>query len=141
MLRLFIACCLAVLAIANDMSLSAKSYGCQLLPAVKTFPSQIHRGCILTVPSFVCGGFCESSAEPVKVKRSKDSADVYQIQFQQDCSCCVAHTNLMQTAKIDEWKLQCDDDTTNGPRRNESVTLKWPSQCTCTTCRDSIKLG
>lgn len=139
MLTLLIVCWLGALVIADSgLDPNAKTYGCQLLPVVRTFTSQKYpEDCSLTVPTYVCAGFCESSVEPVKAKKHKEYKDVYQIQFKEDCSCCIPTANRMQTAVIKEWKLDCAENKV----RNESVTIQWPSHCSCTQCRGSSKVG
>ena len=139
MRSILVVCSLASLAIAYSGSeLDVKTYGCQLLPVVKTLPSRLYadQGCTLTIPTWVCAGFCESSAEPFKAKKKKN-ADVYEIQFKEDCSCCIPAAHRLHTAKVDQWKLDCIGDE----ERNESVTLQWPTGCTCTGCRGSSKVG
>lgn len=143
MLRLIVVCWLSVLGIAlgiADAKTSAKTYGCQLLPVVRTFPSRLYpTECTLTVPTYVCAGFCESAVEPVKAKKSKEYEDVWDIQFKQDCYCCIPTARKMHTAVIDEWKLDCP--SVESEERNESVTLQWPSHCSCTQCRGSARVG
>ena len=136
---IFIVCWLASLVIADSGSdLDVKTYGCQLLPVVKTLPSQLYADeCTLTIPTWICGGFCESSVEPFRARKKKNTKDVYEIQFKEDCSCCSPVANRLHTAKIEAWKLDC----IGGKERNETVTLQWPTSCSCTGCRGSSKLG
>lgn len=141
MLRLVIACWLAALAIGESQldTTSPTNYGCQLLPVLRKLRSRLysHEGCTLTVPTYVCAGFCETSVDPVRVKKSKEYSDVYQVQFKQDCRCCIPKPRDMNTATVEVWKLKCPKNL----QRNESVTLQWPSACSCTRCRSSSKVG
>ena len=139
MRTLFIVSWLVSLVIAdNNLNLNARTYGCQLLPIVRGFSSRLYpQDCSLTVPTYVCAGFCESSVEPVKARRSREYDDVWQIQFKEDCGCCIPTNNRINTAVVKEWKLECLD----GVDRNETVTLQWPSSCSCTQCRNSLRVG
>lgn len=138
MRAILILCCLASMAIANSGSdIDVKTYDCQLLPVVKTLPSRLYADeCTLTIPTWVCAGFCESSAEPFKARKKKNS-NYYEIQFKEDCSCCIPAAHKLRTARVKEWKLDCIGDK----ERNETVTLQWPTGCTCTVCRSSSKVG
>lgn len=128
---------LAILAISDGSDrVTAKTFGCQLLPVVKKFRSQNYEHCTLTIPAFTCGGYCESSVEPFKVKKKKEN-DVYEITLKEDCSCCTPVTNRTYVPVIDEWGLDCKD----GIARNESVTLQLVERCSCTKCRSSNKVG
>lgn len=134
---------LALLVIAESDSSSpspapnAQTYGCQLLPVLKHFPSRLYpKNCSLTVPFFVCAGFCESSVEPYRA-RKKAQHDVYEIQFRGDCKCCTPVTRSVQPAEIKEWKLNCKE----GIQRNETVHLRMVGECSCTQCRDSARVG
>ena len=117
---------------------SPKSHGCQLLPVFKTFPSKFYpNDCSLTIPAFICGGFCESKADPGKAKQSKEHKDVWEIQFKEDCECCIPPTNRVNTHVIKEWNLQCTD----GVSRNETVYLQMPTTCACSQCRASLPVN
>ena len=139
MRALLIVSWLVTLVIAKELELlTAKNYDCQLLPIVRKLASRIYpQECSLTVPTYVCAGFCESTAEPVKARKSKIYRDVWQIQFKENCDCCIPTNNRVNTAVVKEWKLDCLD----GVERNESVVLQWPSNCSCTQCRASLRLG
>lgn len=122
---------------APSLAPSARKYGCQLLPVLKHFPSRLYpEECSLTVPFFVCAGFCESSVEPHRAKK-KAQNDVYEIQFREDCKCCTPVPRSVQPAEIKEWKLNC----TGGIQRNETVNLRMVGECSCTQCRDSVRVG
>lgn len=138
MRTLLIVSWLVTLVVANNIKLDARTYGCQLLPVLKTVNSRLYpEDCTLTIPAYVCAGFCESSVQPVKARKSRKYKDVWQVQFKEDCGCCIPTNNRINTALIKEWKLDC----LGGAERNESVTLQWPSRCSCTQCRGSLRVG
>ena len=137
-MRILIVSWLVTLVIANELGLDAKDYDCQLLPVVKKFPSRMYpEQCSLTIPTYICAGFCTSSVDPVKAKRRKDQKDIWEIQLKEDCGCCIPTNNRINTAFVRVWKLDCLD----GVERNESVTIQWPSRCSCMQCRASLRLG
>jgi len=140
MLRLLIIYWAVALSIsATDSPTKAsttRTYGCQFLPILKTFDSQKYPGeCKLTIPTFICAGFCESSAVPTKARKDSQHQG-WQIHFKQDCECCVPEG--MQAAFVNDWPLTCPD---HQGKRTESVTFHLPHNCSCTQCRTSNRLG
>ena len=116
---------------------SPKAHGCQLLPVFKTFPSKYYPNkCSLTVPAFLCAGFCESKADPFKAVQREDHKDVWEIKFREDCECCSPPVNMVKVAVIENWNLQCTD----GVPRNETVHLQMSTKCSCSQCRASLPL-
>jgi len=116
----------------------AKEFGCQLLAAYKEVDSELHPGCIVKFPVFICGGYCDSNDLPSKARYMVDkkinSEPFYQINFEQNCDCCQpSEWSSDLEMPTDAIKILC-----NGKERTnltEQISVRLPTGCECFSCK------
>ena len=114
--------------------------GCELLPVLETIPSQLYPdNCTLTVPTYICAGFCKSTERPVRdlvrprqtvALGLKDTVQMIHLK-QYRCDCCSSSHNSTITVKAN-FALNCKDEV----HRTETVIVQLPTSCGCMRCRE-----
>ena len=117
---------------------------CRTYPVLRTFTmtrytskDMSNNTCTFSLPSFQCGGFCESYEQTKGVVKI---GDVFEMQMDKKCRCCEPIASGIINVTIPANTLDCEENP--GVKWDEEVvyqSVKGVSRyCTCRTCSSSV---
>ena len=93
--------------------------------------------CTVQVPTFQCGGFCETYAQATA--GLMNAYGVYELKFEESCKCCEAPKSEIREITVPPNTFKCQ----------ENPSVKWDKEivyenvlfCACHTCRGTRTLA
>lgn len=114
-------------------------YGdCRAYPVMKSFTANritSNDSCTFRLPSFQCGGYCETTAEINSRGVDLKEDGMYELMPMADCKCCEPIKPRKKVLRA--GTIPCDG---NGLTWDKDFTLTIIKECTCRRCRPSSVL-
>lgn len=116
-------------------------YGtCTFYAVTKTFTLEratSNDTCTITLPSFQCGGFCETEVLFSSKAVTLNDNGVYELGAESKCKCCEPVKSTMERTVIKAGNLPCKN---NDLMYDKRIVLDIIKECHCRTCKSSVVL-
>ena len=115
---------------------------CRAYPIVKSFTMNritSNDSCTFGLPTFQCGGFCETTAELTPRPRVVLHSDgMYELIPRVNCKCCEPVESTMKTVLFPAGTISCEG---SGLKWDKKLILHRIHDCTCRKCRSSLTVS
>ena len=110
---------------------------CRAYPIMKSFTVDritSNDSCTFSLPSFQCGGFCETKAEINSRGVIRQPNGMYELVPRANCKCCEPIPSTMEEKTIPAGTLPCEGSEL---RWDKKIIVHSIGNCTCRKCRSS----